>query len=249
MRDSKNFIFVSFDQGARGHKFARVLSCLPKVHWYSCEENGIHPWNVGQPNSYSRQRQSSRFHFDRITPSGKLPPTYDYVKKYFKNEKEYYNDIFDESFKLFGGNDIIKEKNVVYCTHSLPQTLRHYFPNSKIFNFVQHPSITTDRYMQVVAKFPGCVQHTGLVPKTNDYLKFLLKLKEMKPDLTMEDVWAYENKRKFYKDSYYNQYRRYIDGKMQSNYIYRKNAQDENIYNIYEQRSWSDIKEWLNDKL
>ena len=79
---------------------------MPCMYWYSSKENGIHPWNVGIVDKHIRQRKLSRFHFDRITPKGKLPPTHDYVEKYVPNEKQYYK-IFDELFTQAGGDDII----------------------------------------------------------------------------------------------------------------------------------------------
>ena len=52
-------IFVSFEPGTNGYKLGRVLASLPCMHWYSCEENGVNPWNV---SNVTKQ------HFDRITP-------------------------------------------------------------------------------------------------------------------------------------------------------------------------------------
>ena len=89
-KEKDKWIFISFEQGASGHKLARVLATMPCMYWYSCKENGINPWNVGVVDEHIRQRKSSRFHFDRITPKGKLPPTHDYVEKYIPNEKQYY---------------------------------------------------------------------------------------------------------------------------------------------------------------
>ena len=83
VRKEKNkWLFVSFEQGASGHKLARVLATMPCMYWYSSKENGINPWNVGIVDDHIRQRKLSRFHFDRITPKGKLPPTHDYIEKY-----------------------------------------------------------------------------------------------------------------------------------------------------------------------
>ena len=91
MRKLENkHIFVSFEPGASGHRLARVIATMPCMHWYSCEENGINPWNVGKVHEYSKQRQKSRYHFDRITTKGKRQTTHDYIEKKQHNEKQYY---------------------------------------------------------------------------------------------------------------------------------------------------------------
>jgi hypothetical protein len=120
-------IFVSVEPGgADGYKLARVLATMPCMHWYSCEENGIMPWNI--TNTTNRNKH----HFDRITPKGILPPTHDYVEKYMPNEKQYYK-LFDELFAANGGEDIINDgKRVIYCTHSMPNKIRFRVPKNSV---------------------------------------------------------------------------------------------------------------------
>ena len=253
MRDLKNrHVFVSFEQGARGHKFARVLATMPCVYWYSCEENGINPWNVGNPNSYSRQRGMSKYHFDRITPKGKLPPTFDYVKRYFKSEKDYYTNVFDPLFEQNGGADIIaNDQRALYCTHSTPDRLLEYFPNSIIFNIIHNPVKNTERYMDIVKEFPGYVKHYGVVPSDNEYLRFLelLENKKQNGHITLADIWAYENKKKFWDDKYTNQLKRKVSNHMQSTHLYRSMINDERVLNVFDHTGWDKIKDWMNGRL
>lgn len=250
MRKLKNkHIFVSFEQGASGHKLARVLATLPCIYWYSCEENGKEPWNVGVVNKYSGQRQQSRYHFDRITPKGKLPPTHDYVQKYIPNEKAYYK-LFDELFTANGGDDIINNgQRVIYCTHSSPEKLLESFPGSLIFNVVHDPVKTTKRYMDVVTKFPGYVKHYGVVSEDNDYLKFLEILHSKKPGFTIADIWAYETKKKFYEDKFEPLLEKRISSRMQASYLLRSSVDHPQVFNIYGSPDYTKIKEWLDERL
>lgn len=251
MRDLENkHVFVSFEQGARGHKFARVLATMPCMHWYSCEENGINPWNVSKLTDYSEQRKQSKYHFDRITPKGKLPPTYDYVRKYFKNEKEYYTNIFDPLFEQNGGKDIIDNgERVLYCTHSMPDRILESFPNSIVFNIIHDPDANTDRYLDIVSNFPGYVKHYGVVPEDNEYLNFLRLLNDIKQGITLADVWAYETKKKLWDDKYQDQLRRSVGTKMHSSAIYRKSIENDKVMNVSVDTNWKHVKEWLDARL
>ena len=76
-----NWLFISFEQAARGHRLARALCALPELYWYSHTDNGIHPWNVVGETSI-QQRWVSKFHYNRYTPDGHLPPPHDFVQDY-----------------------------------------------------------------------------------------------------------------------------------------------------------------------
>lgn len=242
-------VFISFEQGASGHKLARVLATMPCMHWYSCEENGINPWNVGKVNDYSGQRQQSRYHFDRITPKGKLPPTHDYVEKYMPNEKQYYK-LFDELFEKNGGADIINDgKRVLYPTHSMPSKLLEYFPNSLIINIVHEPKATTERYMDIVTQFPGYVKHYGVVPPDNEYLKFLEILNDKHPGLTIADVWAFERKKKFYSEAFSEKLEKEVYSKMFSNSVFRNAVEHPRVFNTTTKFDYKGIKGWLNERV
>lgn len=244
-------IFISFEPGARGHKLARVIATLPCMHWYSCEENGINPWNVNAPHKNAKQRQLSRFHFDRITPKGKLPPPHDYVEKYMPNEKQYYK-LFDQLFEENGGSDIINNgERVIFCTHSMPSKILEYFPNSLIFNIMHEPEETTQRYLDLVTRFPAYVKHYGVVPEDNEYLAFLKILNDRKPGLTVADVWAFERKKKFYDPkTMEDRYRKEIYAKMLSSSIFRKAVDHERVMNIpLGKFNYKEMKNWLDIRL
>lgn len=244
-------IFISFEPGARGHKLARVIATLPCMHWYSCEENGINPWNVNAPHKNAKQRQLSRFHFDRITPKGKLPPPHDYVEKYMPNEKQYYK-LFDQLFEENGGSDIINNgERVIFCTHSMPSKILEYFPNSLIFNIMHEPEETTQRYLDLVTRFPAYVKHYGVVPEDNEYLAFLKILNDRKPGLTVADVWAFERKKKFYDpETMEDRYRKEIYAKMLSSSIFRKAVDHERVMNIpLGKFNYKEMKNWLDIRL
>jgi len=244
-------IFISFEPGARGHRLARVIATLPCMHWYSCEENGINPWNVNAPHKTAKQRQLSRFHFDRITPKGKLPPPHDYVEKYLPNEKQYYK-LFDQLFEENGGSDIINNgERVIFCTHSMPSKILEYFPNCLILNIMHEPQETTQRYLDLVTRFPAYVKHYGVVPKDNEYLAFLKILNDRKPGLTVADVWAFERKKKFYNpETMEDRYRKEIYAKMLSSSIFRKAVNHERVMNIpLGKFNYKEIKNWLDIRL
>tara|TARA_B110000495_G_scaffold189456_1_gene190551 strand:- start:123 stop:899 length:777 start_codon:yes stop_codon:yes gene_type:complete len=237
-------IFVSFEPGgAEGYKLARVLATMPCMHWYSCEENGIMPWNI------TNTTNQNKHHFDRITPKGILPPTHDYVEKYMPNEKQYYK-LFDELFAANGGEDIINDgKRVIYCTHSMPNKILEYFPNSLIFNIIHKPDDTTEKYLDIATSTSGYIEHDGVVPELNEYLQFLKILQRRKEDLTIADVWAFERKKKFYDPSMEDKLRKEVYAKMFSSNIFRKAVNHERVYNLSGKADWFSIKNWLDIKL
>ena len=234
-------IFVSFEPGVDGYKLARVLATMPCMHWYSCEENGVMPWNITNQTSY---------HFDRITPTGILPPTHDYVEKYMPNEKQYYK-LFDQLFADNGGEDIINAgERVIYCTHSMPSKLLEYFPNSLIFNIIHEPTTITEKYLNIATSTSGYVEHSGVVPEDNEYLQFLKILQRRKEDLTIADVWAFERKKKFYDPIMEDKLRKEVYAKMFSSNIFRKAVEHSRVLNITSTKfDYKAIKHWMSSVL
>jgi|TARA_B100001105_G_scaffold251332_1_gene240945 hypothetical protein len=233
-------VFISFEQSPSGYKLARVLATMPCMHWYSCEENGINPWNISSSNN--------KHHFDRITPKGELPPTHDLVEKYMPNEKHYYK-LFDKLFEQNGGADIINNgERVIYCTHSMPGKLLEYFPHSIIFNIIHDPLTITDSYVNVATESPAYVKHDGVVPEDNEYLKFLEILNGRKEDLTLADVWAFERKKKFYNPEMEEKLRKEVFAKMFSNSIFRKAVKHDRVFNTTSKFNYKEIKDWLDSK-
>ncbi len=191
-----NFLFISFEQAARGHRLSRVLAAMPEVYWYSCPDNGIKSYNILGETSI-QQRWVSRFHYNRYTPNGHLPPPHDFVKPYLPSAKEYYNNIFLNKFLEAKGDELLEDYIVPYCTHALPRDIYRYFPNAKIINIIHDVDEATDRYGVVGLEFPAYVKHFGIVPKDNEYLQYLAKLDaECGGKLKVKDVWADQNHNK-----------------------------------------------------
>ena len=153
-------------------------------------------------------------------------------------------------FAEAGGDDIINNgERVIYCTHSMPSKLLEYFPNSLIFNIIHDPDDATEKYLDIVTKFPGCVTHDGVVPEDNEYLQFLKILHRRKEDLTIADVWSFERKKKFYDPSMEDKLRKEVYAKMFSSNIFRKAVDHERVYNLSGKADWFSIKNWLDIKL
>ena len=52
--DHDKFLFVAFEQGAKGHSYCRTLATLDDtIYWYSCKENGVTPADFSI-NKYSK---------------------------------------------------------------------------------------------------------------------------------------------------------------------------------------------------
>lgn len=197
-------IFVSFEPGTRGHYIARVIASLPHVHWYSHPDNGIHPWNLANAKSSSiRQRHVFPNHFDRLVNGEKLPPTWDYVSNFFPDPDKYYAEIFMPRF-----NEIAKDitKSIVYCTHSLPESLLNVFENCKILNVVEDAETVVNKYLQTTAHFPGYIRAPEIVNETNPWLMHLEYLKSIKENFTISDIWAWDKYHELYSVSMKNSY-------------------------------------------
>jgi hypothetical protein len=204
-----NWLFISFEQTARGHKLARVLSALPSVYWFSHPDNGISPWNIGTHHTTSRQRQISKYHYDRLVPGGTLPPPYDYIREYLPDPYEYYNTTFIERFKSVGGQDLLDQYMIPYCTHSTPDEILEFFPNSKIINIIHDIDECVNRYFTLGGIFPGVVKHRELLPSSNSYLNYLYDLDSLisNRDLTVRDIWAFKKYNRAWRPTMESTYR------------------------------------------
>tara|TARA_R110000868_G_scaffold1415_5_gene11093 strand:- start:9652 stop:10377 length:726 start_codon:yes stop_codon:yes gene_type:complete len=237
-------IFVSFEPGTRGHHIARVVAALPHVYWYSHTDNGVHPWNLASAKDTTiRQRKQFHNHFDRIVPLGKLPPTWDYVHRFFPKEDEYYNNIFFPKF-----NELTQGigQSLIYCSHSLPATLRNYFPDSKILNIVESADVTVDKYTSTTAHFPGYVRAAEIVPEDNSWLQYSKRLSFLKKDYTIADLWAWENYYRFYEKDMAEKYRAYLLEKYEKK-IEQRRLPVNNVLQIRMQPDWRSIKDFLLD--
>lgn len=223
-----NIVFVSFENGGGGHRFARTIATLPNMYWYSHNDNGIHPWNIYPNKTTIRQRSVAPAHFDRIVPAGKLPPTWDYVKDFFPFPEYYYSIFFKEFNKLAPQTD----KSFVYCTHSTPRELLLWFPKCKVINLIHDVEPLVERYMQTTAKFPGWLRMANLVPEDNPHLIFLECMRKIKPDFTVADIWAQKTHGTLYKHSYYEEYRNSVKNTLTYRMEQRVNANHELVLNV-----------------
>lgn len=195
MRDldaiSNDIIFVSFEQGGGGHKLARVLCALPDIYWYSNPHNGMSPWNVHFNRTDIRQRLISKYHFDRTSEWGFIPPTHDYVKSFIPSVTAYYEMWIKQYNKL----DIkLDGRKLIICTHSLPSELLEYFPNCKIINMIGDPTIIAHRYINTSALFPAFLRLDWINGSETTHGKHLRSVGEqLGNDYTVRDLWAYDN--------------------------------------------------------
>ena len=237
-----NIIFVSFEQGGGGHRFARVLATLPEHYWYSHPDNGIKPWNIHFKESNIRQRYAAKAHFDRIVPAGKLPPTWDYVSDFFPDPSAYYEMFYKRFEELAPDTD----QKFIYCTHSTPQELRKFFPHSKIFNMLHDVGSLTDRYLKTSALFPGWLRMKDLVEEHNPHLEFLKQLKSENPDFLLRDIWAKRCFNRMYDDTMAEQYRQELLNRFNSRMYERIHYTDLNTFRVFDSRAvWREVKFFL----
>ena len=194
--DSSNWLFISFEQGAGGHRLARELAEKPDVYWYA------HPDNDLEETEIHQRTYGSMHHFNRYVPGGHLPPPYDYVKDYI-DEEEYYAEIFEPKFIEAGGDTLLQEYKLPYCTHLLPQEIIQRFPNAQIVNIVQDPKVTAKRFMDVASLFHGFIKFKDFLPSDNHRVQFLQRIYDIKKDFTLRDVWAMDTHKELYSDAMY----------------------------------------------
>jgi hypothetical protein len=197
--DSHNWLFVSFEQGAGGHRIARELAEADDVYWYDHPDNNLSKTDIRQ------RTYGSEYHFNRYTDKGHLPPPYDYVRDYIEDEKYYYNEIFEPKFIEAGGAEILKEYKLPYCTHMLPGEIKKRFPNAEVINVIRDPLETAQRYMDVASEFPGFVKHKDFISEDNHRVQFLQSIHNIKPNFTTKDVWAMEKFGTLFNQSMYNE--------------------------------------------
>lgn len=196
--NSHNWLFVSFEQGAGGHRIARELAKADDVYWYAHPDNDLDETEINQ------RKNGSMYHFNRYVPGGHLPPPYDYVRDYIA-EEEYYAEIFEPKFKEAGGEVLLQEYKLPYCTHLLPHEIVQRFPNAQIVNVTQDPEITTKRFMDVASLFHGFIKHKDFLPSDNPRVRFLHSIHNLKKDFNVRDVWAMDTYNELYTDAMYNE--------------------------------------------
>ena len=237
--DRDNYIFVSFEQGSRGHTLGRVLCALPNVHWYSNTDNGKCPWNVsGGWDPLFKERFVASRHFNRVMPNGvMLPPTHDYVREWIPDPSEYYTKHFAKQYLLAGALNM--EKDLLFCTHDMPENLLEVFPNSRVINVVADVEWTVNRYMQTTALFPGWRKHDWIQGMQTAYGQYLSKVgASLGWYYTNQDLWEYTNS---------GSYREYVHDQIEKNMRQRNSVSDERVLTVTG-REYKQIKDFLNDR-
>lgn len=249
--EKHNLLFISFEQAARGHRLARVLSTLPNVYWFSHPANGIYPWSIARKNdTFIEQRKISGYHYNRLMPNGRmLPPPYDYVQNFVEDKHKYYTETFEKLFEEAGGNDIPNNVYIPYCTHSLPNQIREYFPNAKIINIIHDPDACVKRYMRVGLNFPGYVRHRTVVEENNQYLQWTQNLKQMKPDLKVKDVWAMHKYNTWFNDDMLSELEQDKKNFFKQRRAMRMQHVDDKVLSTANVRSYKLFKDFINDKI
>lgn len=242
--DESKLIFVSFEQGTGGHGIARTLCSLPDVYWYSHPDNGRSPWNIASAkNSNIRQRKVAPKHFDRWINGVKLPPMYDYVKDYFPDSKWYLRAIFCPAIEKAQRQT---SKKLVFPTHLTPFQLKGYFGTSMCLNVLYDPLKASKRYILTTSKFPAYVKLPEIVPKNNEYLKWLESIHIQKPNFTISDVWAMKKHNELYNEKYDDEYHDEIYGFMKSQLNIRKQWSSPTVCNIQDHNvDWKKVKDYL----
>lgn len=244
MRELKNkHVFVSCEVSNLGFKFARTLSCMPCIYWPHSADNGENPWNV------SHKKVSNKHYFTNHTDDYMIPPTYDVVKKFFKSEKDYYTNVFDAEFSKDGVKAIDAGKRVIYVTNSMPDKLVEYFPNSVIFNLIQNEKAVSEDIVNYKIFNQYNIPFENLLPKDNDYYKFLKYLTETHENLSHADVWSYQHKKKPWDNKYRNQFFKSVHNKVSSNMFYRKTINNSRTLNVTNNVKWPAVKDFFEGLL
>lgn len=239
---TKEFVFVSFDPGGRGHHIARVLACLPGIHWYSHPDNGVQPWNIHSAQySTINRRQVAPRHFDRLIDGQQLPPTWDYAQGFFPDPDQYYADVFWPRLHAVAG-DI--QDRLLYCTHSLPKDLVRNFDHAWIINVTIPPEQIVQRYLETTAIFPGYLRFASLVDADNPYHRFLERLQSQRAGFTVRDVWAKINYDEWYSDDMESVYRNQLLQQYTDHYKQRLQSCERTLH-VSARPDWVEVKQFL----
>lgn len=245
--DTSKIIIVSFEPGGGGHTIGRVLCCLPDVYWYSHPNNGKHPWNVHFTHTDIRQRYAARNHYDRYTHKGILPPPHDYVVDWIPDADDYYANYFLPRWQEAGGNEILETKRIVLMSHSLPEDLIKYFPESKILSIVDKPEITAEKYLVTTALFPAYLKLAWIDGENRPYGKRLKAIADLiGRDMTHRDLWAYERYGVKYKNTHQDEYRAWTHDFMQANMLKRHAFSHKNVLTT-RRKDYKLIKKFLKE--
>ena len=192
--DHDKFLFVAFEQGAKGHRFCRqIANENDDIYWYSCLENGVTPLDVStnshryEPNLTIRQRRIAPNHFDRLVNGKMLPPLFNVIEPYYNDIEEYY-PLFLKLFIERGGLDIMEGgKYIMYPVHVLRSQIKAKFPNAMVLEIIPNDiDEVVEHYLNTTAKFPAYLRLTDFRP---DYLTPYAKKLEENKNATIRDLF------------------------------------------------------------
>ena len=212
------FLFVAFEQGAKGYRFCRqIANENDDIYWYSCLENGVTPLDVStnshryETNLTVRQRSIAPNHFDRLVNGKMLPPLFNVIEPYYNDIEEYY-PLFLKLFIERGGLDIMEGgKYVMYPVHVTKSKIKAKFPNARILEIIpSNINEVVEHYLNTVAKFPAYLKLADFRP---DYLTPYAKELENNKDATIRDLF----------DGTDEQYKKYVHKTIKNLVELRKN--------------------------
>ena len=186
--DHDKFLFVAFEQGAKGHSYCRTLSTLDdNIYWYSCKENGYTPADISIDEHSISRRLLAPNHFDRMVNGKMLPPLFNAIEPYYNDIEEYY-PLFERLFIERGGLDIMEGgKYIMYPVHATKSKIKAKFPNAMIEEIIpDNINKVIEHYLNTVAKFPAYLKLADFRP---DYLTPYAKELENNKDATMRDLF------------------------------------------------------------
>jgi hypothetical protein len=205
--NSDRLLFVLASPAGGGYRLARIISCFDNVHWYSCQNNGLHPWSVyrADPKNPSpspfkvKGRDISKYHFDRRTKNGMIPLLGERIEKFWEVDELdiLYKENWNNEFLTSRGADIVASgKYVLWVLHDIPTTLQNRFPNAKIISLLDDdPYEVITRYLTTTALFPFKIENKNLKPIVdNQVSKNLSELEKLNPNPTYRDYWAWTTK-------------------------------------------------------
>ena len=186
--DHDKFLFVAFEQGAKGHSYCRTLSTLDdNIYWYSCKENGYTPADISIDEHSISRRLIAPNHFDRMVNGKMLPPLFNAIEPYYNDIEEYY-PLFERLFIERGGLDIMEGgKYIMYPVHATKSKIKAKFPNAMIEEIIpDNINKVIEHYLNTVSKFPAYLKLADFRP---DYLTPYAKELENNKDATMRDLF------------------------------------------------------------
>ena len=228
----EKIIFVSYISGAGGHRFSRVICCLPTVHWYSSVENGINPWNISNP--ITDKRKASKYDFD--TPWTMLKQCKELLPVEFIGE--YKGDTI--TWDWFKKEFVSKSVWTVIPTHRSPEDLIKHYPESKIFHLHNTLDVCTERSAEVSGKYMVKDCSAGFETKQ------FISPTDRNMHYTYRDMWALERFNSYYQPWHKKPFTDYIRSYIEPIHTIRKNKKIGFQVDMTKRIDWKGVKEYIN---